>query len=268
MRKLLLLLTVFLLSHPAIHAQPVAYESKTEYQKTQQASASIDLPYSDDLAEQTIKDYMGKNGLKGASQKGFILYHGIRLGDTTSTMNDLLFKIDRRNKDKNASTVTMLVVMAGEDPAKRAPNASFPMEDAKVFLNGLVPSFVASDLELQIQAQETLLKKAQKKFNGLQDDQSDLEKKIRNAQSDLDKNKKDQTQATADMQANIHGDNDAMKKAQKKENKLLDQQSGLEKKIRNWQAELTQNKATQTSAQTDLQNQQQSFDSMKAKRKL
>lgn len=267
MRKLLLLLMVMLLSRLAVQAQPTAYQSKTEYQKTQQDAASIDLPYSEDLAEQAIKDYMGKKGLKGSSQKGFTLYHGIRLGDTASTMNDLLFKVDRRNRDKNASTVTMLVVMAGEDPAKRSPGAPFPLEDAKVFLNGLIPAFVAADLEIQIQAQETILKKSQKKCNGLQDDQSDLEKKIRNAQSDLDQNKKDQTQATEDMQANIHGDNDAMKKAQKKENKLLDQQSSLEKKIRNWQAELAQNKTDQATAQTDLQNQQQSYDSMKAKRK-
>jgi hypothetical protein len=267
MRKLLLLLTVILLSRLAIHAQPQAYQSKTEYQKTQQDAASIDLPYSEDLAEQTIKDYMGKKGIKGNSQKGFTLYHGIRLADSSSALNDLLFKTERRNKDKNASTVTILVVMPGEDPAKRAPGAPFPLEDAKLFLNGLIPAFAASDLETQIQAQESVVKKAQKKYNGLQDDQSDLEKKIRNAQSDLDQNKKDQTQATADMQANIHGDNDAMKKAQKKENKLLDQQSSLEKKIRNWQSELAQNITDQAAAKTDLQNQQQSLDSMKAKRK-
>lgn len=267
MRKLLLLLMVTLLPRPAVHAQPVAYQSKTQYQKAQLDAVAIDLPYSDDLADQTIKDYMGKKGLKGAGQKGYTLYHGIRLGDTASTMNDLLFKTERRNKDKNASTVTMLVVMAGEDPAKRAPGAPFPVEDAKVFLNNLIPAFIAADLELQIQAQEIVIKKAQKKYNGLQDDHSDLEKKIRNAQSDLDQNKKDQTQATADMQANVHGDNDAMKKAQKKENKLLDEQSSLEKKIRNWQAELAQNNTDQASAKTDLQNQQQSLDSMKAKRK-
>jgi peptidoglycan hydrolase CwlO-like protein len=69
------------------------------------------------------------------------------------------------------------------------------------------------------------------------------------------------------MQANIHGDNDAMKKAQKKMNKLLDEQATLEKKIRNWQAALTQNKTDQAAGLSDLQTQQQSLESMKARRK-
>jgi ribosomal protein L13E len=267
MRKILLLLTVFLGSRFAGHSQPQAYQAKTEYQKVQQDAAAIDLSYPTDMVEQTIKEQMAKKGMKGTNQKGFTLYHGIRLGDTASTISDLFFKVDRRNRDKNASTVTLVVVMAGEDPAKRAPGAPFPFEGAKALLNNLVPAFEASDLELQIQAQETVVKKAQKKYNGLQDDQSDLEKKIRNAQSDLDQNKKDQIQATADMQANIHGDNDAMKKAQKKMNKLLDEQSSLEKKIRNWQAALAQNKTDQAAGLSTLQNQQQALDSMKAKRK-
>jgi hypothetical protein len=267
MRKTLLLLTVSLLSRYAVHAQPQAYPSKTEYQKTQQDAVSIDLPYSTDLVEGAIRDQMAKKGLKGAGQKGYTLYHGLRLGDSASAINDLFFKIDRRNKDKNASTLTLLVVMPGEDPAKRAPGALFPVDGAKDYLNNLLPAFEAANLELQIHAQEAIIKKAQKKFNGLQDDHSDLEKKISNAQSDLDQNKKDQTQATADMQANIHGDNDAMKKAQKKENKLLDEQATLEKKIRNWQAALAQNNTDQASAKTDLQTQQQSLDSMKARRK-
>lgn len=268
MRKMQLMLTVFLLFRSAVQAQPQAYPSKTEYQKAQLDAVAIDLPYSTDLVEGTLRDKMAKKGLKGAAQKGYTLYHGLRLGyDSTSAINDLFFKIDRRNRDKNASTLTLLVVMPGEDPAKRAPGAKWPADDAKDYLNNLIPAFEAANLELQIQAQEVVIKKAQKKFNGLQDEQSDLEKKIRNAQSDLDQNKKDQTQATADMQNNIHGDNEEMKKAQKKMNKLLDEQASLEKKIRNWQAALTQNKTDQTAAQNDLNTQQQSMDSMKARRK-
>ncbi len=267
MRKMLLMLTVFLLFRSAVQAQPQAYPAKTEYQKAQLDAVAIDLPYSTDLVEGTLKDKMAKKGIHGAAQKGYTLYHGLRLGDSSSAINDLFFKIDRRNRDKNASTLTLLVVMPGEDPAKRAPGAAWPADGAKEYLNDLIPAFEAANLDLQIQAQEGVIKKAQKKYNGLQDDQSDLEKKIRNAQSDLDQNKKDQTQATADMQNNIHGDNEEMKKAQKQMNKLLDKQASLEKKIRNWQAALTQNKTDQTAAEKDLQTQQQSLDSMKARRK-
>jgi hypothetical protein len=267
MRKTFALVSIFLLFRYAVHAQPQAYPSKAEYQKTQLDAVSIDLPYSTDLVEGAIKDQMAKKGLKGSGQKGYVMYHGIQLDPLTSAINDLFFKVDRRNRDKNASTLTMLVVMPGEDPAKHGAGAVFPLNEARGYLNNLVPAFEAANLELQIQAQEGIVKKAQKKYNGLQDDQSDLEKKIRNAGSDLDQNKKDQTQATSDMQANIHGDNDAMKKAQKKMNKLLDEQATLEKKIRNWQAALTQNKTDQAAGLSDLQTQQQSLESMKARRK-
>ena len=119
---------------------------------------------------------------------------------------------------------------------------------------------------MEISGQEAIYKRALKKAGNLRDDQSDLEKKLRYAQGNLDQNKKDQLALTQDM-TNIHGDNDALTKAQKKMNKLLDDQASLEKKIRKYQADQDQNKKDQDAAQAEVQKQQQVLDSMKARRK-
>jgi DNA repair exonuclease SbcCD ATPase subunit len=258
-------MTTALLAGLAGHSQPQAYESKIDYQKTPQAVAAIDLPYSTDLLEDAFKDYMGKKGMKGSGQKGFTLYRGARLSDTASSLNDLYVKIEKRGK--TSSTIALMPALPSEDPSARtAASVPIPLDQAKAFLNNLVPAVQAYDLEVHINDQQTVAKKSQKKYSNLQDDQADLEKKIRNTQSDLEDNKKDQITASAAVQANLTGDQDALKKAQKQMNKALDKQSSLEKKLRKLQADLAQNKIDQTSQQSDLMKQQQTLDTMKTRR--
>jgi DNA repair exonuclease SbcCD ATPase subunit len=265
MRRILLFTTIALLSAVIGHAQPHAYESKIDYQKTQQAAAAIDVPYPSDLVEDAVKDYLGKKGMKGSGQKGFTVYRGARLSDTASSLNDLYLKVERR--DKTSSTIAVIPVMPSEDPAVRTDSSRpLPIDEARAFLNNLVPAIQAHDLEVHINDQQTSTKKSQKKYNNLQDDQADLEKKIRNTESDLDQNKKDQITASAAVQANLTGDQDALRKAQKQMNKLLDKQSGLEKKLRKYQADLAENKIDQTNQQADLMKQQQTLDTMKTRR--
>jgi hypothetical protein len=263
---LLLLMTTFLFLQIA-KAQPQAYETKTDYQKSNLAAAAIDLPYSTDVVESAVKDVMASKGWKGTGQKGFTVYRGARLTEGSAAANDVYVRIDRRGKDKNSSTITLFAVKPSEDPASRAADAVMPMDDAKTFLNNLVPSVEAHDLEVQIGVQEQVTKKSKKKYANLQDDQSDLEKKIRDAQSDLVQNKKDQVDQSALVQANISGDQDALKKAQKKMNKLLDEQASLEKKIRKYTTQLAENKNDQTGQQADVNKQQQALDTMKLRRK-
>jgi hypothetical protein len=257
-------LSIFLLYG---HAQPQAYETKIDYQKIRQPAAAIDLPYPTDVVQDGIKNYLSAKGLKGSSSKGYNVYRGARLSDSAADLNDLYFKIERRSGDRKSSVVTLLATKPSEDPATRAEGAIGSLDGAKLFLNSLVPAVEARNLEVEIDGEEAIYKKALKKASNLQDDQSDLEKKIRYAQADLEQNKKDQLTQTQEMQSNIHGDNDAMAKAQKKMNKLLDAQASLEKKIRKYQADLDQNKKDQDVSHADVKQQQQVLDSMKARRK-
>lgn len=267
MTKAILLVVILFMLRFTGFTQPQAYETKIGYQKNRQPAAAIDLPYPTDIVQDGIKGYLSGKGLKGSSSKGYDVYRGARLADSSADLSDLYFKIERRSGDRKTSLVTLLVTKPSQDPATRAEGDAGPLDGAKSFLNSLAPAVEAHNLEVEISGEEAIFKKAQKKAGNLQDDQTDLEKKLRYAQADLDQNKKDQLSQTQDMQANIHGDSDAMAKAQKKMNKLLDSQGSLDKKIRKYQADLAQNKKDQDAAQAEVSRQQQVLDSMKARRK-
>ncbi|MDR3716322.1 MAG: hypothetical protein P4L51_26250 [Puia sp.] len=266
MRRIVLAFAFIVLARIAGQAQPQAYDAKIDYQKGQQSVAAIDLPYSEDITEAAIKDYMSKKGLKGSSLRGFTVYRGAKLDESAGDPKDLHFKIEKKPHAKGTSVIYLLVANPNEDPATRAPG-DVPLDPARTFLNNLVPSVEAANLEAQIKTQEEIVKKAQKKKNNLADDQTSLEKKIRNLQTDLDQNKKDQVTAAAAVQANVNGDAEALKKAQKKMNKLLDDQGSMQKKLRNNQSDLDQNKKDQDTQQTELDKQQQLLDSLKGRRK-
>jgi len=270
MRKILPLLALATFYHFSGYSQPRAYESKTEFQKTQQTAAAIDLPYTTDLVDEAIRERMSRKGLKGSSQKGFTLYRGAvlgRAGDSAAGPADLYVKVDRKNRDKTSSVVTIIAARPGEDPATRTAADPALLEDAKFFLNDLSPSVEARSLEGEVTGQESVVKKAQKKLHGLQDDQTSLEKKLRYAQGDLEQNKKDQVTQAAALQAGVNTDAEATKKAQKKMNKLLDDQGSLQKKIRNYQTDLEENKKDQELATADLKKQQDMLGSIKGRRK-
>ncbi len=173
---MILLLTTSFLSFFIANAQPQPYETKTDYQKTQQAAAAMDLSYSTAIVEGAVKDYMASKGLQGSSQKGFTVYRNVRLGDTASALKDVYVKIEKRNRDKNVSTIILFAVNPSADPAGQSPDAGMPLDPAKAFLNNLAPGIEAQGLEAQIGAQEELTKRSRKKYSNLQDDQSDLEK--------------------------------------------------------------------------------------------
>jgi hypothetical protein len=264
---MLLLFIASCLSILIASAQPQAYQTKIDYQKTLQAAAAIDLPYSTDVTESAVRDYMASKGLKGTGIKGFTVYRDVRLSDTATGLNDIYAKIDRRNGDKNASTITLFAVNPAEDPASRSAEAVMPMDQAKAWLNSMVPAVEAHDLEARIGGQQDLAKRSQKKYSNLHDDQADLEKKIQDAKSDLVQNKKEQVEQAALVQANVNGDQELMKKAQKKMNKLISDQNSLEKKINKYTSELSQNKNEQASQQIEAQRQQQLLDTLRTQRK-
>jgi len=131
----------------------------------------------------------------------------------------------------------------------------------------MLPVIEAADLEDRIRTQEGDTKKAQNKLGDLHDDQGSLEKKIRNAQEDLQKNKEDQIKETTAMQTSVKGDDAAMKRSHKKMDKLLDDQTSLQKKLARYQADLEQNKKNQEFQRVTAGQQQKTLDSLRSLRK-
>ena len=63
----------------------------------------------------------------------------------------------------------------------------------------MLPSIDAYNLEVMIQDQDDQVKKAQKKYDGLVNDQKDYEKKIKSLEDKLEQNRRDQDAQQAEV---------------------------------------------------------------------
>lgn len=267
MKKSLIFIVALTAFRLTTFSQAQAYEGRLEYQKTSQQVAIIEVPYKDGVVEDAIKDYLAKKGLKSSSSKGFDVFRGGKLDDADTDPSDLYFKIERKKKDKDYTVISLLTTKANQDIlARPATDSTGQIDKAKSFLNSLVPYIDAHNTDVQVNNQQEVLKKAQKKMNSLIGDQSDIEKKIRKLQADQDQNKSDIVKQTQDIQNTVTADADVKNKSQKKMNKLLDQQDDLRKKLRKAQADLDENKINQENQQKEVDKQQQVLDAIKAKK--
>ena len=253
----------------SVYAQKLKpYESQVTYQKGVQPATLIDLPYPEDVVESSIKDYMARQGWKGVSSRVYKVYKNIRLDQSDAALSDLHIKVDpKSSRDKSQSIVTVLSTRAGEDPATRTGKDEGRMSRTADFVEKMLPAIESGDLEDRIKTQEGNTKKAQNKLGDLHDEQGSLEKKIRNTQDDLQKNKEEQVKETQAMQTSVKGDEAAMKKSHKKIDKLLDDQTSMEKKLTRYQADLEQNKKNQAFQRVIAAQQQHSLDSLRSLRK-
>lgn len=248
--------------------QAKPYETQVSYQKSVQPVTVIDLPYPPDVVESSIKDYMARNGWKSSSSRGYKVYRNMKLDDTASALNDLHVKVDRRSsRDKSSSIVTVLAARAGEDPETRTGKDAVIMARTAAFVEKMLPAIEAGDLEDRIKSQDEDTKRAQNKLGYMHDEQGNLEKKIRNTQDDLQKNKEDQIKETQAMQTSVKTDDAAMKKSHKKMEKLMDDQTSLQKKLGRYQADLEQNKKNQEFQRAATGQQQKTLDSLRTLRK-
>jgi len=176
-----------------VKAQPQAFEATTDFQRTTQPAAIIELPYPENIVEKAITDYLSKKGMKGGDSKGYKVFRGYKLRDTQDYMSDLYFKIERKSrKEKDLTVVSLVAGKTGEDIKLRVAPDNSTLDGAKDLLNDMVSSIDAYNLEVLVKDQEDMVKKAQRKYDGLIDDQKDYEKKIKNYQDKLEENKKDQ----------------------------------------------------------------------------
>jgi DNA repair exonuclease SbcCD ATPase subunit len=265
MRRALILLMVCIVLRPVLHAQ--SYEGKIDYQKTQQAAAIMELPYAEDIVQDAVKEYMAKKGYRGTGSSGFTLYRAAKMDNTDSSSSDLYFKFEHKSrKEKDVTIITLLPTRVNEAILNRSPNDNARLEEAKSFLNSLTPVIDAHNLSVQTQEQEEAVRKAKKKYQGLADDQADLEKHIRKLQADLDQNKLDQQKQANEIQANVNQDQATVQKAHKKMDHLLNEQGDFQKKLRKNQAELDQNKKDQEKQDIEVRKQEEQLDALKAKK--
>jgi hypothetical protein len=197
--KQTIVLCFLLLAANLVFAQ--ATEGLVTYQKKQQSAAVITLPYSTDIVSTVMNDYLSKKGSTGSDIKGFKTYRNTQIMSSDSTNADLYFKIERTNrKEKDQSTVSLMVGVPNEDIANRNPGAQLGMDQAKNFLNNLVPVMEAYKLEMQIKDLNDLVIKEEKKSQNLKNDGQDLVKKKYEVEGKIESNKQNQEKQDAEVE--------------------------------------------------------------------
>jgi hypothetical protein len=179
---------LFLFSLSGINAQSTASEGLVEYEKGTKVAAVIEIPYAPATAEQAIKEYLASKGVKGKKSKGFNICRSVAMKEGNVEMNDLHFKVERKSKkEKNASRVYLLAGRPGENMGLRTAGDRHKVEEAKEFLNQLLPSIVSYNLNQEIEKQREMVTKAEKRLNALQEDQKGLEEKLNAIRNDKQK---------------------------------------------------------------------------------
>jgi hypothetical protein len=194
---LMVLVTVISLSTPVFSQSG---ETTVDYQKGDRVAATIEFPYSAEIVEDAIKQYMERKGGKSDHIKSFDVYRNTRLDENDPEIVDVHFKVDRKIfKERESSVVFLLLGRPGENIGARTIDDRFKVSDSKELLNRIAPYIDLYNLDVQIKKQEEVVKKSEKRLLNLKDDQYDLEKRLKTLQDKITQNKNDQLLQTEDL---------------------------------------------------------------------
>ena len=171
-----------------------AQEGSVEYKRIQQPAAVIELPYSPDVVTAAMNDYLSKKGRsKGTDLKGFKTFRNTQPSQAGSINADLYFKMERKSRKEKEVTVVSLLLTEPKEAVVAANNIVYlNMDEAKTYLNDLVPAIEAYNLELLIKEQNDAVIKAESKYKSLANDGEDLEKKRVSIEKNIQNNRADQ----------------------------------------------------------------------------
>lgn len=191
---------LFLLLLPASLLFAQAQEGMVAYQKTQQPAAVIQLPYSPDVVNDAMDDYLSKKGSKSDQLKGFKTFRNTRLSADDTVYADLYFKVNRMSRDdKDKSTVYLLVGMPNDGITQRNPSASITVEQAKDILNQLAPAIETFNLERMIKEQNDVVIKEEGRYRSLVKEGGDLNERRSDIEKKITANRHDQEKQDAEV---------------------------------------------------------------------
>jgi hypothetical protein len=169
------------------------------FNKSTQPALMLLLPYTESVAEGTILQKLRETGYdpetkgklfwKQNKVNGFYIFKGVVLKEIDKQPLDLYFKIESRGRKENEKAVIYLLVSKGEEKFITPEDDDKTHAAAKRFLNRFVDESAAYKLNKEIEAQEDVIKDAEKKFTRLQEAEKDLLKKIAALQEEMNNNK-------------------------------------------------------------------------------
>jgi hypothetical protein len=169
-----------------------------EYLKMNREAIVTEIPFSEKTIAAAIQDTLQKLGYKGKESKDFMVYKAVMLPVFGKRSYDLYFSIERKSKKEKESSVVTLLVARDFDNFITMKSDPDVMDNAKTYMDSLRNIVAVYDLEQQIIAQEDVVKKSEKKLQGLIDDGEDYEKAKKKLEDKIDTNKKDRAKQKSD----------------------------------------------------------------------
>jgi hypothetical protein len=201
MKKTLLICFLSFCFQNYTHAQSVI--TKAEYNKTMQSAVTNEFPFEKATTEDAIVAKLKALGYSPKSSKGYSVYKMVKLPELGTETYDLYFSADKKSKKEKEKSIVTLLISKGYDNFVNDTTGAEVLANGQKFLNNLLASIAAYDLEKQISAQEDIVKKTEKKYNNAVDDGASLEKKKKSIEEDIEKNKKDQVNKKAEADAQL-----------------------------------------------------------------
>jgi len=228
-----------------------SFNSHLTFQKTSYPVAAIQVPYPEDVVTSAVKEYMLSRGFAEAHYKDFLVFRSVPLDAGDSRSSDAYFSIvQKSHSEKDITIISLLPVKKGETLTPASVEDSSSLRFALSYLDSMRYHMHSYSIKQQILAQQKLVDKIKSKMLVLKNDSGDLAKKIRSYESELAQNKKDQEKQTREISSMSVGDESGLAKAHKKMDKLMDDQTDYEKKLRNYKAELEKNTEDRTTEQS------------------
>ena len=212
MKKIISTLAAILFFNITVSSQ--AHYVFINFKEVQKPAIQNEFSYPEKTVSSAIDDKLTKMGYKSKDIKGYSMYKSVVLPELGNQPYDLYFKTDRKSRKDKDNTVVSMLVSSGNENFISDSSDSRTMNNAKNFLDNLMPSVAAYDLQQQINAQGDVVTKAEKKYKSLQNDGDDLQKKKRKLEQQIEDNIK----AQKDQQAEIENQKklfDAIKARQK-----------------------------------------------------
>jgi hypothetical protein len=262
MRNLPVLFVVFFFCFTSLNAQ--SYRTTYTFQKNAYGAAAVQVPYEENVVTEAVKDYMTGKGYKDAHFKDFVIFRSVPFDNSSTIYSDAYFNISTKShSEKDITIITLIPVKKEATLSPATEEDSSYISKSMGFLDSMLHHIHHYSLTQQIQIQQKALDKTNAKLISLKNDSGDIAKKIRNYEGELTQNKTDQAKQTTVINNTATGDQDALAKAHKKMDKLLDNQADYEKKLRNYKADLDTNSKDRATLQSLFEKESQSLEALK-----
>jgi hypothetical protein len=167
-------------------------EGTATFNKIERTAVVGKFDFSPEVVKATLLEDLKSNGfLKSSETKGYKMFPEILFTQISQEKIDFYFKVEDVKKEKDQSIVYILLSKGGENFINSNTDAG-AIKDCISYLQGLMPKFEASQLEIDITGQEALIKKAEKSYNSLVGTGESLQNKKKDIEENIAKNLKEQ----------------------------------------------------------------------------